>query len=187
MKIRDIIKMQNCNDGTRSLFESIMAVEVIQAFKDWTKTHNEGVLIGGLALSYYASPRFTQDIDFLILSKNEIPVQVKGFTRIRDHTFQHNKTHVLVDLITPAHKNIPEHIARKVIETAIEKNGIKIASTDGIIAIKLFRLAMRDKADIISLIKTGHVGNLSEFNLPPEKIKEFHELVEIAKTDPHPN
>ena len=45
---------------------------------------------------------------------------------------------------------------------------------------------MQDKADIVSLIKTGKASDLKDFNLPDKQQKEYQELLEIAKTDMHP-
>ena len=49
----------------RTLFESVMMPNIITALRDWGKVQAGGVLIGALALSYYARPRMTQDVDFL--------------------------------------------------------------------------------------------------------------------------
>ena len=65
MALRDLSKMRSINDGTRTLFESVMMPNIITALRDWGKVQAGGVLIGALALSYYARPRMTQDVDFL--------------------------------------------------------------------------------------------------------------------------
>ena len=184
--MRDLIKMQYRNDGTRSLFESTMLPELILALEDWRKSSVNSVLIGGAGLSYYVKPRMTQDLDFLFLSENDIPEQVSGFKRIRSHGFQHNKTHVQIEALTPEFLKISNVLVQEVFNTALESDGVKIASPSGIVVLKLGRLSMQDKADIVALIKTGKV-DLSSFTLSTDKLKKYSELVKIAKNDTHPN
>ena len=186
MKLRDIIKMTTINDCTRSLFESIMMPELIQALHDWSLINPSNVLIGGLGLSYHARPRMTQDFDFLVMSANDIPTAVPGFKRIRPHAFQHIKTHVEVELLTPEFINTPKNLIKQVMDSSTMSNGVRVASASGIVVLKLGRLSMQDKADIIALIKTKRVSDLTEFSLPPEKMQAFQELCVAALTDQHP-
>ena len=81
MRLRKLTKMQTVNDGTRSLTESIMAPQVIIALQDWVKSSAPGVLIGGLAVSYYAKPRYTDDITFIFSADAGIPNEIAGFVR----------------------------------------------------------------------------------------------------------
>ncbi len=185
MPLRDISNMRTINDGTRTLFESVMMPEIIIALRDWSQARAGGVLIGALGLSYYARPRMTQDVDFLCLHDGDVPASVPGFTWIGDHAFQHDETQVRVDIITTKVAHIPQEIIRQVIDSAVESDGIKIASASGLVALKLFRLSMQDKADIIALMKTGRV-NVNGFVVSPDKMRTFEVLVEDAKHDPHP-
>lgn len=62
MLMRNLFKCNFVNDGSRTLVESILISEVAKAILDWQKeVPNVGVLIGGLALSYYVKPRSTID------------------------------------------------------------------------------------------------------------------------------
>jgi hypothetical protein len=83
---------------------------------------------------------------------------------------------------TPASINVPRVIAEYVIKTATLSDNISVASASGPVALKLFRLSLRDKADVVALVKTGQV-NLAEWPLTPEKLDAFEALVEIARTD----
>jgi hypothetical protein len=186
MRLHDIIKMRAPNDGTRSLFESAMMPELIAALRDWQRANTGGTLIGGMGLSYHVRPRMTQDLDFLFMSEDDVPDQVSGFTRTRPHAFQHVLTHVEVEIITPEFVKVPASVVRQAIVTATESNGIRIASAAGLVALKLFRLSVQDKADIVALIKSGRVSDLTTFALPLDKVAMFDELVIIAQTDPHP-
>lgn len=158
MKLRDLQKMNTMNDGTRTLFESIAIPEVEQALNDWNKNfQGPCILIGGAATGYYSRPRATTDIDILFLSKNDIPAQVNGFKRIRPGAFQHNRTHVEIEVIAPDTINISSNLVNKVFETSVESNGVRIASPSGLVALKLQRMARYDEGDIWGLIETGKV------------------------------
>lgn len=186
MRYRDFAKMSTKNDGTRSLFESIIIPEVIKTLSDWCKADGPGVLIGGVALSYYVKPRMTQDADFLFISDDAIPNSVRGFKKIRPHSFQHNKTHVEVELVTPQLVNVPVAIVEVAISSAMISDGVKVASPSSLVALKLYRLSMQDKADIIALIKTGKV-NLDDFPLHSEQVDAFEQLIGDAALDAHPS
>lgn len=185
MVLRDISKMRTANDGTRTLFESVMIPDIIPALRDWSQAQAGGVLIGALALSYYARPRMTQDVDFLLLSNEHVPRSVSGFTRSGHDAFEHEGTKVKIDLITTKVAHIAPEIIHQVFYSAVESDGIKIASASGLVALKLHRLSMLDKADIIALVKTGRV-ELRGFSLADEKRRAYEILEAEAPHDPHP-
>ena len=180
--MRNLAKMRDINLGDRSLIESVMMPEVIAALRDWAKSTASGVLIGALGLSYHCKPRYTQDIDFLFTETSDVPVAFNGFSRV-GRGFQHNRTHIAVDIFTPSSIGIPREVANQVIRTAALSDNIRVASASGLVALKLFRSSMRDRADIVDLIKTGQV-DLSGWPLSSEMLAAFDALVETAKTDP---
>lgn len=182
MTLRDMIKMYSNNDGTRTLFESIAMTEVEQALKDWNINFKGNyVLIGGVAVSYHAKPRVTMDIDVLFLSKDDIPVEVPGFKRIGLDVFRHNGPHVEVKAITLEHMvTLPVVIANKVFKTAIESNGIKIASPSALVVLKLHRMGRYDEGDIWALIETGEV-DLTDWPLTPDKLEIYNYIVQRVK------
>ena len=151
VRLRNLAKMQTVNDGTRSLIESVMNPEIIAALRDWAKSTPSGVLMGALGLSFHCTARYIGDIDFLFLERADVPKAVGGFSRIRSG-FQHNRTHIRVDIFTPPSINVPRDVVEQVMRTATRSNGIRVASASGLVALKLFRLGMRDKADIVGLI-----------------------------------
>jgi hypothetical protein len=110
--------------------------------------------IGGLALSYHCKPHYTTGADFLFLEPSNVPDGVEGFSRIGSG-FRHDRSHVAVDIFTPASINVPRVIAEYVIKTATLSDNISVASASGPVALKLFRLSMRDKADVVALVKTA--------------------------------
>jgi hypothetical protein len=88
-----------------------------------------------------------------------------------------------VDIFTPSSISIPREVADHVIRTAALSDNIRVASASGLVALKLFRSNMTDRADIVDLIKTGRV-DLSGWPLSSEMLAAFDSLVETAKTDP---
>lgn len=142
------------NDGHRSLVDSILLLEVVEALKDWvTEGDPNAILIGGVAFSYYAKPRLTQDLDFLSFYSEDIPASVPGFKQIRNHAYQHDRTHVEIEVLTPSFLRISEQLAERVQATANLVEGVKIASPEGLVALKLGRFSRRDQADIEELMR----------------------------------
>lgn len=175
-QIRNIDKMSDINKGDRTLKESIMSPEVNLALNDWIDNNiNNCVLIGGIALSYYVKPRYTEDIDILFLSKMYIPETLNKFKKHRPSAFQHNKTHVEVEVVTPELINTPIFLVATVFVTAIIKDGIKIASPSGLIALKLGRFNLQDQADIYALIKCSEI-DLTPFKLPDELLDKYEKI-----------
>lgn len=176
MILRDLLKMNSINDGTRSLTESIVIPEVAQALKDWSvATNTNSVLIGGLATSFYAKPRSTTDIDLLFMSVSDIPSVIEGFKKIRNNAFHHKRTHVEVELITPSSINVPQEIAIKVLKTSVLINGVRVASPSGIVVLKLHRLKRYDSGDIVALIETGKV-DLTGWRLTNVQLDAFEKI-----------
>ncbi len=178
MRLRDLIKCNEPNDGTRTLVESILIPEVAQAFKDWSKAVAErGVLIGGLALSYYVKPRSTTDGDFLFLSAEDIPDEVPGFKRTRKGAFLHKRTHVEIEVLQPSAIGMTPELASEITATAQEQAGVKIASRAGLIASKLNRFSLQDRADIDALLKLGPV-DMTKFTLTSAQSKALEQAME---------
>jgi hypothetical protein len=74
MRLCNLTKMKTANDGTRSLVEPIMSLDVIAALRDWTRrTRVDGMLKGDLALCYHVKPRMTDSICFLVEEPADIP------------------------------------------------------------------------------------------------------------------
>ncbi len=176
MRLKELIgKLNIVNDGTRSLLESVAVPEVEEALRDWIFYANEGILIGGCAMSYYSKPRATMDVDVLFLNNSDIPNMVNKFKRIRQGSFQHNNTHVEVEVISPESINIPDNLAKMVYSTATISNGFKIASPSGIVALKLQRLKRNDIGDIVAMIETGKV-DLNGWPLSSKNLEDFEEI-----------
>jgi len=176
-KLRDILKMNSINDGTRSLFESIAIPEVGAALKKWKDSSiNNCVLIGGCAVSYYTKPRGTTDVDMLFLSQSDIPDNVDGFKKTRSGAFQHNTTHVEVEIISPEKINLSKKIVDKVFQTSHKIDGINVASPSALVALKLHRMMRYDEGDIVGLAETGKV-NLDGWFLTKEQLEVYDNIL----------
>lgn len=159
-------KYQNTQRTVRTLFESVLNPEVLQALKSWKRAcSSPGVLIGGLAMSYNAIPRTTVDVDVLYLSSELIPDTVPGFKRNRNHSFLHLDTHVEIEVLDPAFLKIDVRLADTVIRNAHAVDGMLVADSGGIIALKLQRGNRRDLGDVETLIRAGNVNIESYINL----------------------
>lgn len=136
----------------RSIVHAALVPEVQHALNNWPLT-DKCVLVGGIALSFYCTPRYTQDIDLLYLSAEDKPNDVPGFKRLRTHAFHENKTHVEVETLTPEFLGLSHALVTKVFHTAETHGKWKVASREGIVALKLQRSSLQDKADIKALSK----------------------------------
>ena len=160
--------MNKVNDGSRSIIGSVSNSAVKFSLKKWIDSgfNEKCVLIGGLAYSYYARPRETQDIDFLYLHKDDIPQFVPGFKRNRPSAFTENVKQVEIEVCTPAlFPNVPMTLAKKVFDTAVMSSGLNIASIEGLIALKLCAGRTRDDGDIVELLKVKPEAKLSDWHL----------------------
>jgi hypothetical protein len=153
--------------------------EVQHALDAWDQTQ-DCVLIGGLALSFYSAPRYTQDIDLLFLSKGKVPDAVASFKRVRPHSFQERQTHVEVEVLTPEFLSIPKALVEKVFHTAVKQGRWKVASREGLIALKLQRGNRQDQADIEKLVLKD--TDMTDWPLSPKG----RQLFDSIKQEVHP-
>lgn len=190
MRLAEVVdKWYKINDGSRTLLESVVVPEVGQAVKDWiANAKPDFVLVGGLALAYHHIPRMTMDVDVLYISRDAKPSaeEVHGFKQQRAHMFQHKKTHVEIETLTPEFLNLPQQLVDAVFDTALQVGNVKIASKSGLVALKLAAKrtgakGLQDQADIINLISLGGI-DLSPFDLTDDQKKQFEFLSREALT-----
>ena len=170
------------NNGFRTLMESIIPNEVILALRDWKDNYinNNYVMIGGLAMSYYNRPRYTEYVDLIFLSDNEIPNNVFKFRKNIKHSFEHIKTGVEIETLSPCSINKDEYFFETIFDDCIETDGIKIASPVSLIALKLGRFNDTDKSDISFLykycIEHDIEIDLTKYKLSEIEINNFEKL-----------
>lgn len=179
---RSRLKRKWKNDGFRTLNESIIHKEVIQALDDWKRYNSSDcVLVGGVALSYYLVPRMTEYLDLIFMTENDIPTSVLGFKKIREHAFLHLKTHVEIEVLTPEYLNKSEKMFKTTFDESIESDGIKVANPRALIALKLNRFKSQDKTDIENLLKYCSENNISldmtNYDLNENEINNLNSLL----------
>ena len=162
-----------------SIEHAAMAWEVQTTLNRWIKESSKGVLIGGLALAFYTRPRHTTDVDILFLCKEDIPSSVPGFKRNRSGAYLDKETHVEVELTTSASFDLPEHVISKVFDTAVLQGGLRVASREGLIALKLItasaslRRRMGDLADVINLLENHLSIDMLSWELTKENLTDL--------------
>lgn len=149
--------------------------------KSTTTSPVPGVLIGGLAMSFYEKPRETTNVDLLFSSDATIPQEVANFKHYRPHGFQENQTHVEVKIFTPQSINIPQVVVDRVFATAVMYNDLRVASLGAMIVLKLYgsdtsHREFDDLADIVRILKYApHVKSLPGWALRPGHIDKFND------------
>lgn len=171
------------NDGTRTLFESMLSPDLSTALKDWNKSEHGGILIGGAAVSYWGIPRMTHDIDIIFLSDNDIPVFVDGFKRVRPHCYLHLATHVEIEVLTPEFLKIPHEWFDKIKHDSVISNEIKVAGKSSLIALKIQRASYQDKHDIQQLLDMGNI-DLTPYHLSVAQLEMVDEIKQHTKHKP---
>jgi hypothetical protein len=137
-------------------------------------TIQNAVVIGTLAVNFYAKPRYTSEIDILIPDDKQIEA-LQG-------------THVDVELqiLTPDSINLSDAIAANVFGTATTQDGILVASREGLIALKLFgatqsaRRYYQEAADVVSLL-VDHEVDLTGWDLERAHFTVLEECGAMAR------
>ena len=165
MKTKEIVQKWR-KQFSCTLLESIMSSEIERSLRDWIKNTDSDsyVLIGGLIVGYYTRPRMTDDIDALFMKESDIPTHVAGFIRHRKHAFEHKKYGVEIETLTPEFINQNNDLVKKIFETSIIRDGARIASPAGLIALKIKRHNFQDIADIDSILSVhDHVVDIQDW------------------------
>jgi hypothetical protein len=116
------------------------------------------ILVGGIARRFHSTPRNTGDIDILFKDESDLRKflinNIGNYKKLRGHAIIVQG--VEIDLLTSEFLQLPQEIIDYVFATkeSIENN-ISIASKEGIILLKLYRLSSTDDNDIRALIEAG--------------------------------
>jgi hypothetical protein len=122
-------------------------------------------------MSFYRKPRTTEDVDLLFLSESNAPTEVLNFKHNSPHVFEDKKYGVEVEIFTPTLIGVPESLVKKVIDTAVEREGILVASLEGMLALKLTSAAdshsrrRKDEADAFDLVSFKPDVDMSDWDL----------------------
>ena len=168
MRLSEI--MDRINTGAhQSLSESVLVPEVDVALKDWiNNADGDWMLIGGLVVGYYTRPRTTTDVDVIFPSEQSIPQTVNGFKKNRGHSFQHNQTHVEVEVLSPEYLKLDRTLYDQVYATSEIKDGVRVPSPAGLVCLKLSRSSPQDLADIHAIIQKHPTLTIAGFSVPDE-------------------
>lgn len=92
----------------------------------------DAIVIGTLALNFYVTPRYTDTIELLFHSQDDLDVRLSGEQYLTLHSG------VEVRLLSPDAIGLTADIAAMVFATAEARDGMRIASREGMIALRLF-------------------------------------------------
>lgn len=132
-----------------------MVLEVLQG--------TDSVLVGGLALAEHAKPRATQDLDFVIVSKDMDDIialfESKGFKLTENMPYNQPKRDIVkfeiegreVDFLFFKSKEFASHLLKRARQATILGKSVKIASAEDLIITKLASMRWKDKADIMAI------------------------------------
>lgn len=178
------------NIGQRNLIESLHGFpEVLSAIKDFSRIpwKNKPILVGGMAIAYWARGRMTYDADFLFLSEYRLAKArlligaSSKFKVLQGHYIEHKSSGVTLDLLTPEFINLPVEYLNYIYRTTKVDSGVRIASVEGLILMKLSsNRGYKDLADIELLLENPTI-DLTKI----EKVIMPEHKVILGKLKPH--
>ena len=132
------------NQGDRTLAESTLHRHLFQGLQWFVKGNNPEryVLIGELAVSFYAKPPYTAEAELLFAAEADCPLRVTGFTRVGERAIQYDESKIVVAVFSPESLALDGERVRKIFATAATvatsatHAGLFIASPEGLIALK---------------------------------------------------
>lgn len=178
------------NIGQRDIYESLHGYpEVVDAIKEFCKLSwvNKPILVGGMAVAYWARNRRTEDADFMFLTESRLlqskASQLNYFTKFKtltDHMIEHKKTGVTIDLLTPEFIKLPKKYAGYIYRNSVMDSEVRIASIEGLILMKLNSGRTNDLGDIEMLLENP----LCDLSKISSVIQNNHREV-LDKLKPH--
>ena len=163
---------------------------------------DKGMLIGDLAMSFYAKPRFAHRVEVYYPAGSEVPGGVKGFTRLHKGVFQENTSKIEVWTHTPETLHLPKSVTEiiqysgfdlrdrvkladilnfpKVLPAKSAKDvhdGLTVASLECMIVLKLYasdnrRLEYQALGDIARILENN--PQISTDSFESWGLSEFH-------------
>ena len=185
MKLRSLFESVHIADSVRSLTEG-STNDLSRALEALSQVPGvKWALIGGLAVGFRSRPRGTQDIDVIVASELDIEALASAassaFRHNRGHSLEHKATGVEVEVLTPEFLKMDPIVFQKAINSAtMEKFGagsIPVVDTAALIVFKLNRASRRDQGDIEDIITTHGPVDLSEYDIPADKLQIYQSIV----------
>lgn len=180
--------LNESGNNNRSLKNSVPYKELYEALTKWydeVGKEHDCVLIGGLAVSYHGRPRNTQDVDFLTTNVKKPEVVVDSFKKIGKFTYIDKKSHAPVEAITPEilNNDLTDSLVKIIQKDAVidKQSGVKIASINSLIVLKLLSGRMRDDSDVVSLLIACNFNyDIKKYKLKKKYIDKLETLVLVA-------
>ena len=146
---------------------------------------DKGMLVGDLAMSFYAKPRFTHRVEIYYPDGSEIPGGVNGFTRHHKGVFQETTSKIEVRTHSPETLHLPESVTEIIKYSGFDlrarlqladtlnfpkvlpaksaydvHDGLKVASLECMIVLKLYasdnrRLEYQTLGDIARMLENN--------------------------------
>jgi hypothetical protein len=114
-----------------------------------------------------------------------VPKLVRGFSKTRPHSFEHKIHDVKVEIVTPEllKGRLPKAIVRNVVHTAVTHSGMKVASVEALVVMKLYAARARDEGDIAELLKEYPDINVNTWPLRDTQKALLKKLKKRAKKE----
>lgn len=163
------------------LLDGVVAPRILDAMRaaaaEYEKQGIRYALVGGLAVGAQGWPRATEDVDFLVDEK-AFEQRPGGLVLLRV-PFQANG--VPIDSLAPT-RDEPFLAAAR--DSAVITNGIPVIGVEALVYMKLKAYRMRDRVDVVELIKRGADGDRCRrwiANHAPSMTPRLEELLELAE------
>jgi hypothetical protein len=143
---------RNMNNNPNPMIDSETALKALKAVsKNADKKKIPWALVGGVAMSFYGSPRLTQDVDVISSATVGIKAERKlGFGGERYRTKVGNKN-VAVDWIV--RDDTAKKFYEKALTEATEVSGLPIITPEWLVILKYIAGRFKDQQDGVFLLK----------------------------------
>ncbi len=119
----------------------------------------------------------TFDADFLYTSDADIPISIEGFRKARTPAFIHRGTGIEFEMLSSEYLKVDKATVKKVFDTCVKSEGFKIASPEGLVAMKLCRWNRQDQADCAAVMLATK-GNMKPWNLDRDATSKLQVLLD---------
>lgn len=146
----------------------------------------QGALIGTLAMNFHRRVRYRLSLTLLFASVDDIALPSE-FVRHSPLAYTDSATGVEVLTFTADTADIPRDVVDRVLQTADMRGGMRVASAEGLVAVKLYaslgrRRTSAQLADVQDLLERYPVMDLDEWRLPAELQCRLEECRALAQT-----
>jgi len=161
------------------LGEAALAPHVCRSLKRLADPPLKAVLIGTLAMNFHRRVRYRLSFTLMFASEGDIAF-LSEFVRHSPLHWSDGATGVEILTFTPETAGIPVDVVGRVLDTADQCDGMRVASAEGLAVVKLYAsLTPRQKsaelADVQNLLERYPAMDLDDWHLPAELQRRFEE------------